>query len=604
MSQLGRRLIIASRNRIGLHSRTLPNTIGQGSFPVRAQSEFESIRQIRTSTAYRNPHEIRDQLNKNEVTVLNVPGPLRWRIGDDHRDCPPLLWQFQLHYQEYLLPLAGHSSTDSDIQLIEQTIDSWIEANPMSDRACHLVAWHPYCISRRLPVWFCLMTAPGLDPGVRDRMRQSAHLQAEFLSLNLEWDLQGNHLLENLRALALAGCFFETEPSTRWLAQVRKILPQQIKIQVLPHGEHFERCPMYHCQVLGNFLETLIACEHVDPILREMIHPTAEKMYRFLRQIVHPDGEIPLLGDSCFGEAPTVRCLEQLAEAARIGVDAEEQPADESGVTSAGDYWIFRNQDDFLIFDRGPAGAQTLPAHAHCDLLTLESTIGGIRWLVDSGLYNYEDDPMRWYCRSSLAHNVVCLDDQNQLDVWSKFRMGYRGTTSNLEHGRDGDFRWATGAHDAYRRLGVKKMSRLVGIKQSSFWYCVDRAETATPRNLSGFLHLAPNVQVTRIDDRFRLIFGDHECNVSFFGVGEVKIVESWYCPEFGVRQQNLVLEYTFDSGLPLAGWFLLQEKQDPNDLTHECLTLDVKRQSGSDRISVSSESEGVVHTFTWNSTL
>ena len=607
-SLVGKRLGVDSQSRT---AKSLSVAAESRDVRVRDQSSFKSVGQIHIANAYRNSNEIRKLLSAGEISVLNSQRPVQWRIhepadGPDRRQRPimtkSLLWQFQLHYHEYLLPLAGDPTSPDNERLIEQTIDSWIRENTITDNDAHVDAWHPYCISRRLPIWFYLLSLGNFDDSFRSRMTASAHLQAEFLSKNLEWELRGNHLLENLRAIALAGCFFDSKQSQGWLALVRKILPLQIKEQVLASGEHFERCPMYHCQVLGNFLEMLLVSQSVDDHLHNLIRPVAARMLDFLSAIIHPDGEIPLLGDSCFGEAPNVSCLRSLAQAATLNFD-DSRPGSSDNVITVGDYWTFRTQDDYLIFDRGPAGADFLPAHAHCDLLTLESSIGGVRWLVDSGLFGYDDDPMRWYCRSSLAHNVVCVDDQNQFDIWSKFRMGSRGWPSGWSNGQENGFVWATASHNSYRELGIKKLARLVGIMANRFWYCLDRVESIPPpsRRLTGFMHLSPDVQVATIDDfRFEILLGKTRHELSFHGVKSVNIIESWYCPEFGLRLKNLVLEYEFEPAANVAGW-LLKPKITPRNIEeNERLKIDSERCDGLDQIRISTFTDQIVHTFNW----
>ena len=295
---------------------------------------------------------------------MNQSKPIEWQPDFQNANTSEsLLWLFQLHYHEYLLPLLNGDSNDH--ALIERTIVDWIEQNPVESTESHLAAWHAYCISRRLPVWFCLLAKSVVSESVRPKMLQSAFDQAAFLSGNLEWDLRGNHLLENLRALALAAAFYSgIDEASEWSQIVRDVLPDQIKEQVLPWGEHFERCPMYHCQILGNFLETMIVSQSVDPELYRMLANTTERMLQFLESILHADGEIPLFGDSCFGEAPSVACLRDLQQSA---LKSPMNPTTATGQL-VGPYWIHRHQNDTLIFDRGDAGAKELPAHAHCDL--------------------------------------------------------------------------------------------------------------------------------------------------------------------------------------------------------------------------------------------
>ena len=612
-SQLARRAISVATKRIGFPPKTPPPSEPL-ELAFRDAFPFDRIRKIRSCTSYRQPDSVRRQLGRGGVEVLNQWQPLNWRMDSQSEQTKEksLLWQFQLHYHEYLLPLACDPNADEtqerklNLSLIEKTIVSWLDANRINNQKAHIDAWHPYCISRRLPVWFCLLTLDGLSVELRERMQQSAHLQAQHLSENLEWELRGNHLLENIRALSLAGSFFDTSHSNRWVQQVHQILPAQIDEQVLSHGEHFERCPMYHCQILGNFLEMLIACKPYDPKLARILESASQKMFGFLIDIVHPDGEIPLLGDSCFGEAPSVDCIGQLAEEANLEI-AENDTQTEKPSPRVGDYWIHRNQGDYLIFDRGQAGADTLPAHAHCDLLTMESSIAGVRWLVDGGIYNYEDDEMRWYCRSSLAHNVVCVDDQNQFDVWSKFRMGYRGWPNDIAEGVEGEFSWATASHNAYRRLGISKTWRLLGIQPNQFLYCVDRLESddaispgESKNQISGFLHLGPEVKVTKINTHvLRLDFAGNSYDITFFLTDSIRKVESWYCPEFGKKVNNTAIEYRFANDTKLAGWLMVPSLS-TNNSSVGLPSLKVKRQNRVDQISISNASEEIIHTFDW----
>ncbi len=564
-----------------------------------ALKRFAELAEIRKSHSPKSFDDVRSELENDQVTVLNQTWPLVWKKSPERS----LLWQFQLHYHEYLLPLIG-----SDSELIQSTVSSWIAGNKIEDPSSHVDAWHPYCISRRLPVWFCILANEDLEDELKSAMTKSAFDQTNFLSENLEWDLRGNHLLENLRALALAGGFFgasNIDPQIQsaaqaWQKKIGEILPDQIREQVLPWGEHFERCPMYHCQIAGNLLETLIAFEQVDSNVTKRvcqnIRPVATQMLAFLEHIVHPDGEIPLLGDSCFGEAPSVACLFDLAELANLEWSDSNQPA------ASNPYWTSRDGNNLLIFDRGSAGAQPLPAHAHCDLLTIEASLNGKRMIVDSGLYNYEDDPMRWYCRSSLAHNVVCVADQNQFDVWSKFRMGYRGQPANLKQGEIEDFRWASASHNAFRRHGLPNVFRLVGSQTSEtknqFWYCLDLAK-GSKKNigpLTGMLHFSPETSVIKRDEaNFELEIDEYRFALSFFGTTEVKTMPGWYCPQFGVRQENTVLQYAFSPNQP-AGWLFWRGPD-----TNQPSKLTTHQNGNSIEITITDTAQNGIHNFHWN---
>jgi Heparinase II/III-like protein/Heparinase II/III N-terminus len=65
--------------------------------------------------------------------------------------------------------------------------------------------------------------------------------------------------------------------------------------------------------------------------------------------------------------------------------------------------------------DGGPHGFLSIAAHAHADALSVEVHYGGVEILADPGTYCYHGEPeWRSYFRSTIAHNTVELDGQNQ----------------------------------------------------------------------------------------------------------------------------------------------------------------------------------------------
>src|SRR5690606_20342942 len=71
-------------------------------------------------------------------------------------------------------------------------------------------AWHPYCISRRIPAWLTLWAWQSPPREWRASIVHCFAAQAAFLARRVESDLGGNHLLENARALVLAGAALRT----------------------------------------------------------------------------------------------------------------------------------------------------------------------------------------------------------------------------------------------------------------------------------------------------------------------------------------------------------------------------------------------------------
>lgn len=175
--------------------------------------------------------------------ALEFPKTIDWRLANQNENVDAL-WRFHLHYHEFLLDLLAVSENGE--QSWEIVVD-WIEQNQPKDGRVFSDAWHPFCISRRLPVWILLWSAAPPPAEQHNTILSSMAAQANFLADHLETDLGGNHLLENLRALGIAGSFLAGTDADRWLSIVSQTLPRELAIQITEHGEHFERSPMYHC---------------------------------------------------------------------------------------------------------------------------------------------------------------------------------------------------------------------------------------------------------------------------------------------------------------------------------------------------------------------
>ena len=149
------------------------------------------------------------------------------------------LWKFHLHSHEFLLDLLADGEANDGANAFWRLVVDWIENNIPGDPRVFDDAWHPYCISRRLPIWMMAWAAHPPSSEFADVVSDSLLLQLTFLDGNLEWDLRGNHLLENLATLALGSVFFAGPAADRWGGRTARLLPRQLAEQILDDGEHF-----------------------------------------------------------------------------------------------------------------------------------------------------------------------------------------------------------------------------------------------------------------------------------------------------------------------------------------------------------------------------
>ncbi|MCH7687640.1 MAG: hypothetical protein IH899_13320, partial [Planctomycetes bacterium] len=365
ISQLSMRAVGLVRKRLlklssglnnGYHSALLPELRDNAGIKTLLHTKLKALTDCETLENVERILEGRFRFLNKE---LSLSDPLNWDLGDV-RDCSRL-WKFHLHYHECLLDfIAAATETGDDFFIVKawELVEEWIAANSLDNPKSLETAWHPYCISLRLPIWILLWKASAPANELREKVLFSLLAQAQFLERHLEWDLRGNHLLENVRALTFVGSFFQGRQANRWLRKSEQILQREIPDQILPHGEHFERSPMYHVRMLEVLNDVRSVTEHIRPRLSDLCGNATDRMRNFLNDILHPDGEIPLFADSSFRETSTT------ATSARVltkECDNITSNLDNNGLAIStdysakvvGDYWIWKNQRDFLIFDAG-----------------------------------------------------------------------------------------------------------------------------------------------------------------------------------------------------------------------------------------------------------
>ncbi|GAB6188095.1 hypothetical protein JCM17478_35970 [Thermopirellula anaerolimosa] len=482
---------------------------------------------------------------------VELSRPVDWRTLDAL--APTRLWRFHLHYHEFFEDAAF---TDSGIDpgSVWEFIDAWICQFTGTPGKAVDDAWHPYVVSRRIPVWVKLFeSAPPPEP-IRRRVVTSLTAQFRWLADNLEWDVRGNHLVQNLRGLAVAAAFFRGPEADHRLQQGGRYLRDQLPEQILPHGEHFERSPAYHIDMLAALADIRAAGLAAQGTWANQLDGPIERMAHFLRRILHPDGQIPLFGDSTLDQYPAPK---EVLAALGLEIPTEANRAARS--ECVGDYWIFRCGADSMIFDAGPAGPDHLPAHAHADLLTFEASWQGKRLFVDGGVSDYGDTPARAFCRGTSAHNVLEIDGLNQCDVWSRFRMGRRGWPERLRCGQDGPFHWARCAHNAYRFVGVPRVGRLMVCVGDGPWIILDWADGHGKHRFVNRLRLGPDWSVAREDGALLTVTdGRESLAVRTLSGAEVRRQPTQYYPFFGCSTPVIALEQEAETAPPyVSGWII-----------------------------------------------
>ena len=490
-----------------------------------------------------------DELLAGKFTFLVATRNLGERPAWNFRGpgCASHLWRFNLHYHRFLVDAAVEvvRCPESAGRILGRAIlllDDWSAACPAGDPGSWSDAWSSYAVSTRLlNAWLArLLLLPVSGPQARDLARRLDSLGASsalFLSRWLERDIGGNHLLRNASALTAAGAWFEGPDGAAWAALGRRLLLRELSEQVLPDGFHYERSPMYHCLALEDLLLSSLACP-ASPELAEEAARWCSRLLDALPTVVHPDGEIALFNDSALGICAPPPALQALA--AGLGV------ARGSGVgldlPDAG-YFRLGSGANALILDAGRFGPDHLPAHAHCDALSFELSLGGRRVVVDTGVDRYEAGPDRDFQRSTSAHATLQIGDLEQGEPFGGFRMGRRPKV----RGRRIDGATVSGEHDGFGSAGVHR--RVVRWEGGGDVVWSDRVDGPREVPVAVRVGLVPEASVIAGSTRAVARVGGDEIELTLPSDGSAVVEDGIYCERFGSRVHRNVIVWKGTGG-------------------------------------------------------
>lgn len=480
------------------------------------------------------------EMIKGTWTFLNdtrtIGFPPEWSLNE-----LPKLWQYNLHYFEYLWVLDYYQAKILTL--------NWIEEHPLANNQ---VGWEPYPISLRLMNWCGVFFGrfrvdTEADTEFCELLWKSVYLQIEWLRRHVEIHIMGNHLFENAVCFVFIGSCFTGKNAEKWYQIGFDILEQELTEQILDDGMHFERSPMYHCRIV---YVLCLLMNIKDEKLERLIKIPLKKMICALHSLVHPDENIALFNDSAFGIYNKPRQLISYTNdlLGDSHCNSEEDSIMTFALPDAG-YYGFRNKEGiYLICDAGAIGPDYIPGHAHADIFSFELSLKGQRVIVDSGVFDYTGSLMRRYCRSTAAHNTLELNDRDQCEMWGVFRVARRGKLSEISwQPESADGFLLSAKHDGYRRLkGCPLHFRKFTWRGSDQLEIEDIIKTSESLKAVSRFHFHPDCIVSILSDHSASIsFSAGSMTVTFAGTGKLAVEKSCYCPEFGVKLDNQALAYT-----------------------------------------------------------
>ncbi|MFC6993643.1 heparinase II/III family protein [Haladaptatus sp. GCM10025707] len=237
---------------------------------------------------------------------------------------PPLVGEKYNYPRQWTLKLLSLEPAlwislcpDSTTVEFAESLLNWLEAwdtsriSKIGDSNSFRRYWAPYTVSRRI----CNLVRLGVifekESTNTEILQRSLIRDVQFLKNHIEYDVGGNHLVENACALLVGGtALSDDEAKTQGL----KILVEELPSQLLEDGMHYERSTMYHTILLYQLTWSLSVLQESGYSIPIPIKSDIKSMYEFLYCVSPGNANYPLLNDSVYHECPSrVSCL-RLAE--------------------------------------------------------------------------------------------------------------------------------------------------------------------------------------------------------------------------------------------------------------------------------------------------
>lgn len=555
------------------YERRIPDDLPVDAGPLRANNA--ALRESLTADERARCRERVESVRRGEVEFLNrtltFENPEAPAWDHERLDELPGLWRLKLHgFVPLSWAVRGYEESRPALDsLFEAWVRDWADSHPVGTEGYLRRSWTPYAVSLRLVNWCRYLAWRTRRESVDDSLalRRAIYKHALFLRNHVERDVGGNHLVENGAALVVAGSLFPGR-GRAWLDHGAAILRDAAETQFLDDGAHFERSPMYHLSMVECYLTAVDLLDTVGHPVPDAVRETAAAARRFVAAIRSPDGQIPLLNDSVYGEAFSIQAALDFAE--RVGVGGggggvsvgggggvggggpRREPtarqrshalsAETDGELSSSGYYWLGTGDDRLLVDGGPPGPDHLPGHSHNDFLQVLLWVDGRRLVTDTGVYHYAPDDRRQSARSVRSHNTIQVADAEPVEIGGRYLMGRR-TRPAVSYRADDRGTAFDGRYEVRSGLGRAYAHRRRIFHRPTWWLVWDDVELADPATTHSRLHLAPEVEVERGGDRFEITAGDATCWIHALNADEVRLETSSYYPEFGVERSRPMLD-------------------------------------------------------------
>lgn len=315
-------------------------------------------------------------------------------------------WRFQLHCLKWLEPvrrvaMSEHAFSAKAASFWNTTVTSWVDAHLESEDQ---FAWMD--MADGLRTIEIVLGAPLARGRLESRLGSLLRVHVEHLSDPTN-RATGNHALHQLQGLFVGACFLQDEElKERATVQLFELFDSEYDNQ----GTNLEGSVSYHD--LNYFwwrqsFERLTAEGFAISSQTDRLQLARQSIVHFVR----PDGFLEMIGDTSDFKVLSKDGRQQTLFVTSQG--KEGQPPEPETLDLEAGYSLGRSgwgtglrdfaEETFFSVRYG----QTPVVHGHNDSGSISIHANGEPWIVDTGMYAYQNHKFRNYFLSRMAHNTV-----------------------------------------------------------------------------------------------------------------------------------------------------------------------------------------------------
>jgi hypothetical protein len=493
----------------------------------------------------------------------------------------------------FLTDLAyQYSKTKNDglIAIIQSHISSWIKENPYLcgvnwysniEVNIRLINWY-YCW-QLLDVENLSKTNIAFGKFVRQTWLPAIYIHCVYSYQHPSlYSSANNHLIAEYAGLFVASQLWKFKESEKWSRYAKAGLEKEIRQQHSENGINKEEAAEYIQFITDFFLVSFLVGEKYNNRFSFIYKDYLRRIFHYIKQIADVEGNCLMYGDSDDGyvlkigkenypnnflsllttgaillNEPKLKhskcCFDDktnllLGNKSDVFKQLKSEYNPESVFYPDEGHFIFRNKNIFLHFDTAPLGYLSIAGHGHADALSVILTVDGIPVIVDSGTYTYHTHKeWRKYFAGTLAHNTICVDNENQAKLMGPTLWVRHYRTTVLKYESDSKKDFVLAEHNGYISKGINHKRSIFFNKVENSFDITDDIDFS--KESSHFfqvpLHFHPDISPVLNENSIRITMEKSIINITLDEQVQYVLLRGsrypilgWYSEHFGEKTE------------------------------------------------------------------